>query len=220
MKKNKIIFLLLIVFATINVSAQIVYTDINPDSDFTNGGSIDFNNDGTAELSTSNGEYFPGPFFFLHYGDATSGWDVPKPLPLNFIIDANSGWMQYAGDCSMGNWGSGTHFPLNEDAYMGVKFTISDTIHYAWVRIMWNGTKYIYKDYAYESSSNTAIKAGETVVSIKEPSVIDNITIYPNPAKNKITVEAKYKLNNSKITVVNLLGKVLIETILTDIILE
>ncbi len=213
MKKPKLLYAILAIVFTYNVNAQIVYTDINPDSTFKSGGSIDFNNDGTTELSTRNGSYFDGPFYFLPNGNATSGWDIPKSLSANTVIGTTSNWDQYASDCSMDSWGAGTPFPLNQDAFMGIKFTVSGNTHYGWVRIMWDGTNFIYKDFAYESTAKRAIKAGDTgsTTGVNNIEENKNINIYPNPAKDRIIINNNTLSINSKIIIINSLGEIVKE---------
>jgi len=193
----KILLLILMIGIGIVSKASIVYVDINPDNTFTSGGNIDFNNDGTVELSTTDGVYFGTPvFYFLPNGDATAEWDVPKPLPLNDTIGVSSNWYQYASDCSMNNWGQGTYFPLNQDAFMGIKFTISGNTHYGWVRIMWNGTNFIYKDYAYENVPNALILAGDKKVVVGEGSYdisMDYIYMDSVLVKGNILIKGRIK---------------------------
>ncbi len=209
MRKN-LLFSLLIVLFTINTNAQIVYTDINPDGMPTNGG-FDFNNDGTNEYALSNSDYFdyttsPAGTNIWANGTAGGGWDVPKPISLNTIID-NSGNFIGAGDASMNNWGQGTPFPLNQDSYIGCKLSLGGQTHFGWIRVMWNGTNFIYKDFAYNSTPGATINAGQTVLNINKYDLTKQISIYPNPAKDKITIENKLLINISGIKLIDITGK-------------
>ncbi len=142
--------------------AGVVYTDIDPDNSFTTGGGFDFNGDATAEITTNNGVYLTvGVHNIWANGNASSGWDVPKPLQANTTIDAGGNFIG-AGDASMNAWGAGTPFPQNQDAYMGIKIVLSGNTMYGWVRVFWNGTDFVYKDYAYETTPGAAINAGDS----------------------------------------------------------
>jgi hypothetical protein len=193
-----------------NANAQIVYTDINPDSDFTSGGGFDFNQDNTNEITTTNGSYFTlASQQIWSIGNINTGqWDVPKHLTINTVIDVN-GNFETAGDLSMTNWGTGTPLPLNQDVFLGVKLVFNGNTYYGWARVMWDGTNFIYRDYAYQSTAGAAINAGDTGVPTGISNFEKNInfTLYPNPAKNTITIDNKSKINITEIKILDLLGK-------------
>ena len=54
-------------------------------------------------------------------------------------------------------------FQANQSGYIGVKFDISGSTHYGWIRVMpsLDGTYCTILDYAYESTPNTGIIAGD-----------------------------------------------------------
>ncbi len=207
MKKINLLFSMLVVLFTINANAQIVYTDINPDG-MPSGGGFDFNGDNTNEFSLSTSDYITytwssGGTNIWANGTSGSGWDVPKPLTQGTTIDANGNFIG-AGDVSMNAWGQGSPFPLNQDSYMGVRLSLNGQIHFGWIRVMWDGTNFIYKDFAYESTANTAINAGSSTSRINNFDV-GMFRIYPNPAKNAFTIDNK--TNISKVKIVDLSGK-------------
>ncbi len=161
MRKNLLI-LGLIVFTSTILKASIVYTDITPDTTYASGGYIDFNNDRVVEISIINGKYLGlNGCKIWTMGTTNPDSIIPKPLSLNTVINSNGNFAAtvYA---SMDNWGNGTSFPLNVDAYIGFQFTVSGETYYGWMRAMWNGTNFIYKDYAYENTANTLILAGNS----------------------------------------------------------
>ncbi len=221
MKRLNLLYTILAIVFTYNVNAQIVYTDI------TDGipSGIDFNGDGTNEFSISNGTgvgdyitYFnPGQTHNNTYavGTALSGWDEAASLTLGFSIDGTGNWIG-AGDCTITGWGGATVFPFNTDAYIGLKIEIANNTYYGWVRVfVTTGTAgsplVTYKDFAYQSTANRAINAGDigNTTGISEfGKNMKFITLYPNPTKNNtITIDNKSKLNISKIEIIDLTGK-------------
>lgn len=195
-RKQLILLSSLTALSTNLLSAEIIYTDINPDASTISG--FDFNQDGTNEFNWDK------DFFTFEYswseggtniwasGTSSSGWDVPQALDSNTSIGNSGNFIGY-GDASMDAWGAGTSFPINQDKYIGVRIEIDGQIHYGWICVNWNGSAFIFKDYAYESTPNTAIPAGAKPGS-SEPSNINNInaskgfSIYPNPASNEINL--------------------------------
>lgn len=149
-------------FLVPTLQAQIVYTDI---ADGIPAG-IDFNNDGTYEFEISE-NFIPGDY--ITYNGATNNihalgtlWDVPSCEPAGYSVNSSSNW-QGAGDCSIDNWGgTNVSITVNEDEYLAVKFQLSSTTYYGWIRISLNNTGDItYMDYAYNSTAHAAINTGD-----------------------------------------------------------
>lgn len=59
-------------------------------------------------------------------------------------------------------------FPGAGDKYLGVKFTIGTNVHYGWVRLDMSSLSdsLTIKDYAYHSTPNTPIAAGDTGITV------------------------------------------------------
>jgi hypothetical protein len=75
------------------------------------------------------------------------------------------------------NWGSSTPEPLVGesaapnfqnlgDRYIGCKFKLGLNTHYGWVRVNFSSLTLVIKDYAYESTPNQPINAGQTTSTI------------------------------------------------------
>ncbi len=212
MTMRKLNLLLIITLFLVNANAQIVYTDINPDG-MPSGGGIDFNGDGTNEFSLTSSDYITyawssGGTNIWANGTDDVGWDVPNPLIQGTVIDGNGNFIG-AGDVSMDGWGQGTPFSLNQDSYMGCRLSIDGQTHFGWIKVMWDGTNFIYKEFAYQSAANTAINSGDSgaTTGISDLENNTNFTIYPNPAKDIIIIDNNSQLNISKIEIVDLLGK-------------
>lgn len=192
------------------MSAQIIYTDIIPDTTYSCGypppwGScsnyynIDINNDGTMDFkfyySKDNNQYM------------SHQYDYISPYNSNTIID--SGLLCYPihpGDTidSSNNWGTGGTFysysylsggssqtsgiwPYNSnDYFVGLRLVVGSNIYYGWIR------KRIYTliDFAYELSGNYII-AGQLPVNVgifnnKEKNL--QFDLSPNPATTTLTI--------------------------------
>lgn len=162
-----------------DASGQIVYTDVTPDEvlnlgdafivDLTGAGSeFDFRNpsglgggnaaivypsSGGAFVGFTSGNFdYPG---LLAEGDAIDATDTFTTLgergDLNYYGCAYSN-SQWCGDVT--------------DGYLGVSFTFNGNTHYGWIRLDTdvNGDNLItIKDYAFNSTPDEAINAGQTL---------------------------------------------------------
>ncbi len=190
-------------FFSTQSNAQIIYTDIVPDGNPTNGG-FNFDQLGANEINydtaynTLDYTWTAGGTNIWANGNANAGWDVPKPLTAGTIIDANGNFIGQ-GDASMDDWGNVTPFPTNSDSYIGVRLKVGNNVYYGWMRVMWNGSQFIFKDYAYESTPNKSIKAGEKAVptSLSQVDLSNQVEIFPNPTNSNISI-----LNNTN-TLIN-----------------
>jgi len=213
---KKITFLLLTFLITNYSFAQISYTDIADTSLEATGPNwdpegIDFNNDGTLDIDTFDGVNFTlfDPTFTFESriwatGDINGGWDEAQPIAANTTIDVSGNYQSF-GDASMNQWGAGTIFPLNQDAYLAFEINLSGITHYAWVRVMWNGANFIYKDYAYNTTPNAAINAGQTTLAIEEYSNTINVSYYPNPSRDVISIKTNQTIEEAYL--IDILGK-------------
>jgi hypothetical protein len=217
MKTTKLFFSILMILFVINTNATIVYTDINPDG-LPTGGGFDFNGDGVNEINCTNAFYMTYPAgsdiwaFGLPPGQGT-GWDVPKPLAANTVIDTNGNFLcqvSYGGDCNISGVTTNPFASMvNQDRFLGVKmrFNGHGQPHYGWIRVVWDGTTFTYKDFAYETIPNKAIKAGYKTTGIESPKQDFSFSIFPNPASKSIYVNLNTSVNISKIKIYSILGE-------------
>ena len=230
MKTPKLLFtLLLVVLFYFSAKAQIVYTDINPDATATLGvggmsggnvASIDFNNDGTEEYNfrwDDNGA--TGWFMHMTYANGNEfnlkgtavnpyGGRYIQPMNAGQNINSAANWGNSYPEPFIGD-NAAPNFKGLGDKYVGVKFFLGANTHYGWVLVSFDNNKKItVKEYAYESTPNKAIKAGDKgnvgINTIKEKS---SINVYPNPAKNTVFVNLKNTKDISKIKIYSILGK-------------
>lgn len=179
-----------------DANGQITYTDVNPDFAGAGGGEyfLDLDNNGiddfriynvvgtSSELylfiqpltasndvlaSASNyGASYAYPFA-LSNGDPISnggsfwfnnGYTPSSNLSLNY------------NSCSFGNWCSVT------DKYLGLRFNISGSTHYGWVRldVPNNGAdSWTVKDYAFNTVAGAPINAGQETLSVETNTLQD-----------------------------------------------
>lgn len=172
-------------------------------------GSIDFNNDGTAEFFINSSTAYPdldciSCVIRYNYDDVTSiwtvgnldqgGWDNVRGLTAGTSIGANGNWAS-EGDAYLVDMGYSTpNINLNADVYVGFRFKINGNTHYGWAKVRLtgddnNGYSAQWIQCAYESTPNTAIAAGalSTVAIAENQSNI--LRVYPNPTTDFVVVE-------------------------------
>jgi hypothetical protein len=230
-KKTSITTLLILIYV-ITIKAQIVYTNLNPDSSFTivksydgNRIPIDFNGDGTAEVKFRYDKY--GTSVFLHVyrgnnntspkimlkGTATNSSGVPwiDPLTKNTDINSTKNWGYNVYGPLLGDFQDSNFLNIGE-RYIGVKFIFSGKVYYGWILVSYTTLKLTVKEFAYESTANKAIKAGDKGTnSINSTKRKNRFTLYPNPASKSIYVNLNTSVNISKIKIYSILGEEVIE---------
>jgi len=101
-------------------------------------------------------------------------------IAMSTMIDASSAWLDEtaAGGTTFFNAVAitgigpvvGAVWATGSDAYLGSRFTIGSNTHYGWVRmsVAADGTTTTIKDYAYKTTPDTGINAGDTGLGINE----------------------------------------------------
>ena len=204
--------------------AQIIYTDINPDSttniggnfynlDLDNGGVFDYTitlNIGTASTYTSqqvaisptgsNGIAGDTVGAYVYPFAFNSGDTIKSTLQFNFT--ASQSMASYFGSgYSYGN------FLGQTDKFIGLQFNIGTNLHYGWARFDVDSTASLFtiKDYAYNSVPDAYILAGEMPVGITE-NVLTNTSIYSDN-KNIIIKFLTNDLLQADVKITNALGQ-------------
>ncbi len=198
MQKNLLyIFFLFIAF---NTQAQVVYTDVNPDSLVSSQYELDLNNDGIPEFlieKTTDGGIDIVQATGLSNQDSIIGYyagfpaitGYPSALSSNEVIDGAS---TFVDEGVMG----GNHALIMEDAdwpdgfnrYLGLKFNISGAAHYGWAKIKISAdyVAFTITEYAYNATAGAAINSG--VVSVEENTSVTEMTVFPNPVSENATL--------------------------------
>jgi hypothetical protein len=198
--------------------AQIIYTDVNPDSVLTGNESfqIDINNDSIMDFKIrhsifkSNGKdvYFNGflglksnLIFCDGVGSMCSSWHY-EPRPLNFWDDmVPSGYDKVWKNKELlfrippdGCWNTGK-WKGAKDKYLGLRFKINGSFYFGWARmdVDSSGKSVTLKDYAYFDEAEHPIKAGSMKVSLPDDNLMKNIRVYAS--SGSICIEAQVNEN-------------------------
>ncbi len=170
-----------------DASGQIVYTDLDPDVTQATGGvfPFDLNNDGTDDFSLdifdaaggAGAVIFTGINGSLNsnsvVGNAAGPYFYPSNLSSGAIIDSNA----TAGSSVRGDLNFyGCAYTNSQfcggvtDGFIGLVFKLNGDTHYGWVRLdlSTDASSMTIKDFAYESTPDTAISAGDGALGVAD----------------------------------------------------
>lgn len=219
------------------VNGQIQYTDVNPDVVIDNTtGQYDMDLDGdlvndygfvVTTISTSYyGFMITGSYAAVGAGSgnsvagslstSTSGSSFyVTPVSAGSPIDAGNDWGSgggflagnYAVQGLPGYSGSFGSFSGN-DVHLGVKFQVSGSTHYGWIRmdVLPDGSQITIKDYAYNTIADLTINAGQTVGI--EDVALDS-KVHFKTFLDKAVVNVTPDLFGGEISIVDMRGRVL-----------
>lgn len=146
--------------ATMSVNADVIYTDVDPDTTVTALGqgtyNIDFNNDGDGDISIYGYNSTSYSWYFIAIDGNETTYSIGGPN--NRIVGSFSGYVPYASmlsnSISIGqnspfftdvNYAMGPYAifgssygpfqGVNTDKYIGAKFEIGSNIHYGWIKV-------------------------------------------------------------------------------------
>ena len=95
---------------------------------------------------------------------------------------------------------SKANFSGQGDRYIGFRFTNLGQTYYGWILINSTGQGLTVKEYAYETTANTSINAGDKgTLSTQDFNTKNLITVYPNPVNSIINIETDNEIHNAKI---------------------
>ncbi len=237
-------FIVIAMMFSASTNAQIFYTDVNPDVTInTNGGAyaLDLNNDGITDFNitfttTMFGSQTNKYITITPLGANKVGTDYiyPNALPLNTLIDSSSfTWLSNANQSLIsriwflpprsqtwiwqyrGNWNGASN------KYIPLQLDLSSQKFYGWARLdaATNAASFTVKDYAYNSIPNQPILAGETgsvTTGISENSFASSINLFPNPAKNHLTIDLGSNNKKVEVTIADITGKVIYTIVAQD----
>lgn len=222
---HKFILPAFFMFLASNTDAQVVYTDVNPDSLVSSQYELDLNNDGTPEFrieKTTDGGIDIVQLTGLSNQDSIAGYyvgfptELPYPHALSSSVIIGSQTNLVAGGVMGGN-----HPLIMEDAewpelinrYLGLKFSINGEPHYGWakIKISTDYVAFTISEYAYNATAGEEINSG--VTSIEDPSTTLRMTLeaYPNPVSENATLS--FYLNDESaidLSVYDLSGKLIL----------
>ena len=223
-------FFIALSFVCSTTNAQIVYTDINPDSTTTIAGlpptevyniaPIDFNGDDTKEYDfgwamQGDGDWFMKMEFITNElnldGTHTNdhGTRYLEAMTFGTAINSSANWGDLNLDPLIGDV-SDPNFQSLGDRYVGCKFTLGTNTHYGWIRVSFDDNlTIIVKDYAYEATPNTPINAGDKGVSSVDDISFDTyFNIYPVPTATRLTIETIKEVKIKSVKIINLAGQI------------
>ena len=223
-------FIVTAMMFSVSVNAQIVYTDVNPDSVISAGSAwdtiyynIDLNSDGISDVTFSQTH---------RYTAHLCSFDVD----LVSIMPATNNNVTGSGTTfdSSASWGAGgalaytqegmlcnpvQHAWVNSNGgYEGVKLKIGNQYHYGWIKISVPGfgSSLTVKEFAYNTIPNQPILAGQTITTgLTENSFASSINLFPNPASNHLTIALGSNNKKVEVTITDITGKI-IYTITTN----
>jgi hypothetical protein len=211
--------------------AQIIYTDVNPDSVLTGNESfqIDINNDSIMDfkirhssLNYQGEDININSFFGLNsnlifcdgVGSMCSSWHY-EPKALNFWDDMTpSGskkvWKNQEilfrdppdGCENTGRWKGA------KDKYLGLRFKIKGSYYFGWARmdVDSSGKSVTLKDYAYFNEAEKPIRAGSIKVSLPDDDPLKNFRVFSVVGSIRIESPADQTLTG-KIRLTDLHGR-------------
>jgi Secretion system C-terminal sorting domain len=221
-----------------NANAQIVYTDVIPDSTMNCPGSnncskdynLDLNNDANTDFIinvnyfafTQNSGVSASPINGNAVKDTLiSIYTLANPLQLNALIDSNlllnQSW-NTSGGCLSSSGTISCLWNNLSDYYLGLRLLQSGQTYYGWVRLRVNSSASVtIRDYAYNSIPNQAILAGQTTATgIIENSFASTINLFPNPATNHLTIALGSNNKKVQVTIADITGKIIYMTTAND----
>lgn len=227
-----------------SLSAQIIYTDVNPDVVLTYTGNpgtssfdVDFDGDGTQEVILNNSGYGVTDFFiysslmldravrsefyltsnYSPYAVALNFGDSIKANDSNWV-DNNTYFNQFISTQNYTTLAIYSYWAGQNDKYLGVRFeTISGQTHYGWIRMSLNAKadSLVIKDFAYNNTPNQLILAGDFSTSINAPLESNNPEI--NIFENILFVNlAEQTAQEGSIEVINSIGQRVYQGVITN----
>lgn len=215
-----------------SANAQVVYTDVNPDSLIiaNNFYELDLDNDGIKDfiLAQQSGTYYgyaynvvyAGPLAALNAIDTTASGGTAKAANAGYSVDATCQWADstgvaasYAGllalavpalpTYNMGNFLNATN------KFLPLKFDVEGNIYYGWVRLTVpaDGSTITIVDYAYKNAPDAPSITGLTTdVGIAESALNGKVNIFA--FENTVTVQLDKNIPaEGTIIIRNMLGQ-------------
>lgn len=201
-----------------NLFSQIIYTDIidaTPSATYP----LDLNNDTVVDFMIQFGGS-AGNIGVLCYPESNNAYagnfvlDTYSPWALsesNSICDSLSTWYNadnpgtMALGTSTGNWVGAT------DKYLALKLIVGINTYFGWARfdVLESSASFTIKDYAFESTPNTCIQAGQTSLGLNDNLNKNEFSLFPNPCISSTTIKFERNLINATITIYNTFGQAL-----------
>ncbi|MCS3533097.1 T9SS type A sorting domain-containing protein [Chryseobacterium sp. JUb7] len=212
----KKIFTALVLLLMGKAYSQIIYTPVTPNFEINlspTGGSsanlfpIDFNNDGVVDFNFRWDVYDTGTYF-MHITSSNSysynsnnqvvgkgvsnSYGVPYAMSLDVnttIGPSSMGWITEPRGPLIGDSESSNFLGLG-DKYIGIKFLSAGQYYFGWVLVSFITNKLIIKSYAYQTTPNTGIEAGNEggALGVEYKDFSNMFKLYPNPTTEYLKI--------------------------------
>lgn len=215
-KVSSLCFILLLFIFNNKLYAQIIYTDI-PDATPNATYPLDLNNDTIVDFIIHFGGS-AGTIGVICYpqnnnaysGDFTGGTYLPWALSTSNTICASlATWYDSNNPGTMGLGASTGYWPGATNKYLALKLIVGSNTYYGWARLdlLEMSGSFTIKDYAFESTPNTCIQAGQTSLGNIENTTKPIFSVFPNPFITTTTIQSFSHLKNANLTIYNSYGK-------------
>jgi len=214
---SKLLYTLLLFFVfNNNLFSQIIYTDISdvtPNASYT----LDLNNDTIIDFIIQYGGSSDTIGVICHpqnsnayAGTIMAGNYLPWALAASSTIcPSTATWYDTNNPGTLG-WGTNLGYWVGEtDKYLALKLIVGTNTYYGWARIdlVATSSSFTLKDYAYQSTPNSCILAGQTNLGNPENTNKSSALIYPNPMITSTTLKSINPLYNATLTLYNSNGQ-------------
>lgn len=217
-------------------NAQIVYTDVNPDESYddiqdANGfdaiAILDLNNDATIDFlvagrdTTISGSRIRFTLVAPYgtgnavAGETPTSFDYALALDAGNMIDNTLNWIAATNTMAY-NVASANPYQENwngvSDKYLGLQFLVGANTHYGWARldVQSIGDVFTLKDYAYNSTANAGIVAGDNGMnSGLVDATMEQLVHFINQSNNTVLVKVNGELTDGVVSVVAASGQVI-----------
>lgn len=217
MKKVLWPFLMWILLFPSPLKAQIVYTDINPDTIIAASTTeqiksyyLDLNNNGSYEFELRH--FNPGPG--MESVELQTNPNTTQEVLIHASGHAVVKTINESIASGAGTWGLDQYGILDDpwytggDKYLGMRFKIDGQWHYGWTRIhiATDRLSFTVKDYAFQQTPNASILVGQSVTGINEPE-LQPVTVYPNPFSQSTTFHLSIPAEDADLKIWNMFGQ-------------
>ncbi len=213
MKVAQFCFIFLLLVSNHEINAQIIYTDI-PDATPNATYPLDLNNDNVVDFliqfdlgdkvmcKPQNNNAYAGDFVGgIHLPWAFSSSSNICESLASWYDSINPGTMAWG--TNTGNWIGAT------DKYLALKLIVGPSTYFGWARldVEPSSTSFTVKDYAYQSTPNTCIEAGQIILGIDDIVAPNVFSVFPNPSISSTTINLMGNFKNATLTIYDVFGQ-------------
>lgn len=223
---KKMLFALLVMGVGLNANSQVVYQDFSANPISIDGSNSEYSLSffaGEEAFVIQNYSSYGEAIYFASMTDGSAV--VSTEADYNANVDAltegttiGSSSTFFGYDNTQSPYFNILYLPneymfgenMSGDKYVGFKFQHSNNTYYGWAKIdleQDNGNyKVVLSAYAYQSTPNTPIKAGDKGLStIKDVEHDITLDVYPNPVSNVVSLKTTQRID--KVEFIDCLGQ-------------